>query len=113
MDSKLAKSAKPDPPKGSLDAPAEVNGSLNGAKGSGDFVAPMGGAGRWGPFTPLDTAFGGAGRGGGCFDFLGGKAGVGLSTRPAGKGELGALNGSLPNGSAPTFGCNDQKLIIN
>jgi hypothetical protein len=54
--------------------------------------------------VPLVTALGGAGRGGGCFDFFGGKAGVGLSTRPAGKGELGALNGSLPNGSAPTFG---------
>lgn len=111
LDSKLAKSAKPDPPKGSLGALAELNGSFIGAKGSGDFVAPIGGAGRWGPFTPLATAFGGAGRGGGCLDFLGGKAGVGLSTRPAGRGELGALNGSLPKGSAPTFGCNEQKFI--
>lgn len=106
MESKLAKSAKPVPPlNGSLDAPADENGSFNGAeKGSGDFAAPIGGAGRWGPLTPLDTAFGGAGRGGGCLDFLGGNAGVGLSTRPAGRGELGALNGSLPNGSAPAFG---------
>jgi hypothetical protein len=46
LDSKLAKSAKPDPPKGSLEAPADVKGSFKGANGSGDFVAPMGGAGR-------------------------------------------------------------------
>lgn len=105
MESKLAKSAKPDPPpNGSLDAPAEEKGSFNGANGSGDLAAPIGGAGRWGPLMPLDTALGGAGRGGGCLDFLGGNAGVGLSTRPAGRGELGALNGSLPNGSAPAFG---------
>lgn len=52
----------------------------------------------------LPVAFGGAGRGGGCFDFLGGSAGVGLSTRIAGLLEAPtAVNGSLPNGSVPAF----------
>lgn len=88
FESKLAKSAKPDPPNGSLGTLADEKGSFPGANGSGDLGAePIGGAGRWGPLTPLPTAFGGAGRGGGCFDFFGGRAGVGLSTRPPGKGE--------------------------
>lgn len=104
MESKLAKSANPEPLKGSFEAPADEKGSFNGANGSGDFESPVvGGAGRWGPLAPV-TAFGGAGRGGGCLDFLGGRAGVGLSTRPDGFGELGALNGSLPNGSVPALG---------
>lgn len=42
--------------------------------------------------------FGGAGRGGGCLDFLGGRAGVGLSGLGGGPPPP-AAKGSLPNGS--------------
>lgn len=49
---------------------------------------------------------GGAGLGGGCLDFLGGRAGVGLSGRGGGPPPP-ALNGSLPNRSlAPCRGNN-------
>lgn len=48
---------------------------------------------------------GGAGLGGGCLDFLGGRAGVGLSGRGGGPPPPPALNGSLPNRSlAPCRG---------
>lgn len=99
--SKLEKSANSGPSKGSFAELGAANGSLSGANGSGDFeAADTGGAGRAGGFPA--AALGGAGRGGGCFDFFGGKAGVGLSTRP-GSGDLGALNGSLPKGSVLVF----------
>ena len=100
LSSKLAKSANPDPPKGSFevaDVAEDENGSLNGSAW-GDLVKwEAGGAGRCGAFP----AFGGAGRGGGCFDFLGGSAGVGLSSRP--EGLFAELKGSLPKGSLPEF----------
>ena len=101
MLSKLEKSANSAPSNGSFAGLGAANGSFSGAKGSGDFeVVAAGGAGRAGGLPP--TAFGGAGRGGGCLDFFGGKAGVGLSTRP-GSGDFGALNGSLPKGSVFAF----------
>ena len=108
--SKLAKSANPDPPNGSLEEADDANGSLSGANGSllaiGDLAAlDTGGAGRWGPLPAAPVALGGAGRGGGCLDFLGGSAGVGLSTRDDVLEPVAAVKGSLPNGSAPVF-CN-------
>lgn len=51
------------------------------------------------------AGLGGAGLGGGCFPFLGGSAGVGLSGRCGGGAELGLVgacniaNGSQPNAS--------------
>ena len=75
--SKMAKSANPDPPNGSLDEADDVNGSLSGANRSllaiDDLTAlDNGGAGRWSPLPAAPTALGGAGRGGGCLDYLGG-----------------------------------------
>lgn len=86
--SKLAKFANPpDPPKGSLGT--EVGSGL-GVGGTGAALLGCNG-------------LGGAGLGGGCFDFFGGSAGLGLSGLAGGfVGRSGACkfaNGSQPNGS--------------
>lgn len=91
MASKLAKSAKLPPPKGSFCA----NGSAAVGSGLGEGRA---GAAR---ITPgLTAGLGGAGRGGG-FAFFGGRAGLGLSGRGGGPALAGcsAANGSQPKAS--------------
>ena len=53
----------------------------------------------WGGGGLAGLVLGGAGLGGGCLDFLGGRAGVGLSGLGGGPPPAPALNGSLPNRS--------------
>lgn len=85
---KFAKDSVADPPA------VLAKGSSSGKGGAG--------AARVGPLVDepppreLARCLGGAGRGGGCLPFFGGKAGVGLSARVvAGTG----ANGSVPKGS--------------
>lgn len=59
----------------------------------------------WGGGGLAGLVLGGAGLGGGCLDFLGGRAGVGLSGLGGGPPLPAALKGSLPNRSlAPCRG---------
>lgn len=96
LESKLAKFAKPPADPNELLVSCAANGSLPGAKKSGVGEGTGGtGAARRGPVGPCDGR-GGAGLGGGCFGFLGGNAGLGLSGRV---GACKLANGSSPNGS--------------
>lgn len=93
----LPKSAKFANDSSVVPPPLEAKGSSCSSVGGGGGA----GAARVGPaaLPPADEAeearcLGGAGRGGGCFPFFGGSAGVGLSARATG------AKGSVPNGSA-------------
>lgn len=87
MASKFAKSANPvavvpKPVFPLLLSFSAANGSelkFENGSGVGDGIGGAGAA-RNGPVGPLEGR-GGAGRGGGCFAFLGGSAGLGLSAR--------------------------------